>query len=306
MTADTSAKKIWFITGASSGLGQSMALSALRAGHQVIGTGRDIKKAASNNPKFEENGGRWLELDVSKADAQHVVEQLMEEEEQRLGTQSQIHWVVVNNAGFDLLGAVEDMSEEQILRYFQANVFGVIRVWKAALPYLRRHRAGTVITMSSMWGLLDKPEQMIYCAVKSTIESLTQSYAGLLAPLGIRVIVLAPGAFRTSFAANAIRSDRGISEDYREHITSFINWVESARDDLSILGGNPDLFGPVVTDAVDGQGRFELIWAQHDPTRALRVPMGSDSYDAIGTELKSLNAWHIAMSDIARSTDIEN
>lgn len=304
MATNASTKKIWFITGASSGLGQSMALSALRAGHRVIGTGRDIKKAAANNPNFEKNGGRWLQLDVSKVGAQQVIEQLMEEEEQRLG-KPKIHWVIVNNAGFDLLGAVEDMSEEQILQYFQANVFGVIRVWKAALPYLRRHCSGTVITMSSMWGLLDKPEQMIYCAVKSTIESLTQSYAGLLASLGIRVIVLAPGAFRTSFAANATKSDRGISDDYREPITNFINWVESAQKDLSILGGNPDLFGPVVTDAVDRQGRFELIWAQHDATRALRIPMGSDSYDAIGAELKNLNAWHTMMGDIARSTDCD-
>jgi NAD(P)-dependent dehydrogenase (short-subunit alcohol dehydrogenase family) len=94
----------------------------------VIGTGRNIRKAASDNPEFENIGGQWLQLDVAQAEAQKTVAQLVPREEERLGNSGPIHWVVVNNAGNTLLGAVEDMSEDQISQYLQINLFGLIRV----------------------------------------------------------------------------------------------------------------------------------------------------------------------------------
>lgn len=303
--ASTVSKKTWFITGASSGLGLNMALSALRAGHRVIGTGRNIEKASSEHPEFAQLGGQWLQLDVAQPEAEQTVQQLVAQEEQRLGKETEsAHWVVVNNAGNTLLGVVEDMSENQIQQYLQANLFGFIRVWKALLPTLRRNRAGTLISISSIWGFVPKPEHMIYSAAKATTESLTESYATLLEPLGIKTMIIEPGGFRTPFPANNSKADGGISEDYKPQIQAWIDIIDAASNDFTMVNGDPVKFGDRVVDAVEGRGLFKSIWAEHDKSKALRVQLGTDCYGLFEQRLRDLQQAYARMAEVAKSTDI--
>lgn len=301
-----SPKKIWFITGASSGLGLNMALSALRAGHRVIGTGRNIEKASSQNLEFAQLGGQWLQLDVSQPNAERTVQEIVTLEEQRLGIEAKsAHWVVVNNAGATLLGAVEDMSENQIQQYLQTNLFGFIRVWKALLPTLRRNRTGTLVSISSIWGFVPKPEHMLYSAAKATTESLTESYATLLEPFGIRTMIVEPGGFRTPFAANNSKSDGGISADYETKIQAWIDIVDAASRDKTMVDGDPAKFGDRVVEAVENQGLFESIWAEHDKSKALRVLLGKDCYSLFNQRLKNLQHGYIDMAEVAKSTNVD-
>lgn len=212
--------------------------------------------------------------------------------------QQQKHWVVVNNAGSTLVGTVEDMSEAQIDAYMQANLHGAIRVWKACLPVLRRNRTGTLITISSVWGFVPKCEHMLYSAAKAALESLTESYADLLRPFGIRVMIIEPGGFRTGFPENAGRSDRGVTGDYEERIEAWMGVLDEASRDRTVVNGDPRLFGERILNVVDGEGAFK------DIGKELRVPLGSDCYGILGQRLKELGEGYARISEIAKSTDV--
>ncbi|RSL73545.1 hypothetical protein CEP53_000672 [Fusarium sp. AF-6] len=305
MAPNAQSRKTWFITGASSGLGLEMALSALRAGHRVIGTGRNTQKAALDNPEFEQLGGEWLQLDVSDLNAEEVVKQIVAREE-RLNVQEPTHWVVVNNAGNTLLGTVENMSDGQISQYLQTNLFGFIRIWRALIPAMRHHRTGTLISISSIWGFVGKPEHMMYSAAKATLESLTESYAQLLAPFGIRTMIIEPGGFRTKFPGNHLKPDGGITEDYRDKMEEWNGIIDAATKDPNMVNGDPKLFGLRVVDAVEGRGLFEGIWAENGTDMALRVQLGSDCYGLYGERLEQLNQGYARMTRIASSTDVES
>ncbi|KAF5006345.1 hypothetical protein FDECE_7273 [Fusarium decemcellulare] len=297
--------KIWFVTGASSGLGLEMALSALRAGHRVIGTGRNIEKARLASPEFEQLGGEWQQLDVSEPSAEETVKQLVEGENS-LAQNGPVHWVLVNNAGNTLLGTVEDMSDQQISGYLQTNLFGFIRVWRAMLPTMRRHKTGTLITISSIWGFVSKPEHMMYSAAKATTESLTESYAELLGPFGIRIMIIEPGGFRTKFPGNHTKAEGGVTEDYRPKMEEWMSIIDTAAKDPTMVNGDPKLFGQRVVDAVEGRGLFEGVWAENGTGKVLRVQLGSDCYALFGERLKQLNADYARMANIASSTDVGN
>ncbi|KAJ4267645.1 hypothetical protein NW762_003757 [Fusarium torreyae] len=294
-------KKIWLITGASSGLGLEMALSALRSGHRVIGTARNAQKAATDHPELEKLGGQWLQLDVSDPAAEDTVKQLVAKEDQ----QGVAHWVLINNAGNTLLGTVEDMSDTQISTYLETNLFGLIRIWRAIIPTMRRHRAGTLVTISSIWGFASKPEHMMYSAAKAMTESLTESYAELLAPFGIKTMIIEPGGFRTTFPGNNSKADKGITEDYRIKVEEWMGIVEAAAKDPTMVAGDPQKFGRTVVDAVDERGLFERVWAENEQVRALRVQLGSDCYTLFGERLRHLNKGYERMAEIAHSTDVD-
>ncbi|KAH6892911.1 hypothetical protein B0T10DRAFT_509333 [Thelonectria olida] len=293
--------KTWLITGASSGLGLEMALSALRAGHRVIGTGRNIQNAALTHPEFENLGGKWLQLDISQPKAEEILKQLVTREEHQVP----VHWVLVNNAGNTLLGTVEDMSHGQISGYLETNLFGLIRVWRALLPTMRRHRTGTLVTISSIFGFISKPEHMMYSAVKASTESLTESYGELLAPFGIRTMIIEPGGFRTTFPANNTKADGGITEDYQAKIEKWVNIVEAAGQDPTMVNGDPQRFGARILDAVEGRGLFKGIWTANMEGKALRVQLGSDSYALFGKRLSQLNKAYAKMEVVASSTDVD-
>jgi NAD(P)-dependent dehydrogenase (short-subunit alcohol dehydrogenase family) len=184
--------KTWMITGVSGGLGREIARAALERGDTVVGTVRKPEAAAA----FEALGGHALILDVTDEAA---VKSAVAKAEAMTG---QID-VLVNNAGYGLVGAVEEASLDEVRKQFEVNVFGPLALIKAALPAMRDRRAGRIINITSVSGLAVWAGTGVYCASKWALEGLTQTLAQEVAELGINVINVAPGGLRTDFAAGS-------------------------------------------------------------------------------------------------------
>lgn len=187
--------KVWFITGASRGFGRLWAEAALKRGDQVAATARDVASVADLAERFGD-AVLPLALDVTDGDqAGRAVEQ------------AHAHFgrldVVVNNAGYSLVGTIEEASEADIRAQFETNVFGALRVLRAALPLLRQQGGGHILGVSSGVGLVALPLIGSYCASKWAFEALHDSLAQEVASFGIRVTLVEPGAYATEFGSPA-------------------------------------------------------------------------------------------------------
>jgi NAD(P)-dependent dehydrogenase (short-subunit alcohol dehydrogenase family) len=186
-----SPQRVWFITGASTGFGRLLAEQVLLAGHNVVATAR--------KPEQIENFARdyadrclVLSLDVTN---ETQVDAAVEQTVARFGRVD----VVVNNAGYGVAGAIEEVSEAEFMPMFETNVFGLLRVTQAFLPQLRKQRSGHILNLSSIGGLVASPGMGFYNATKFAVEGLSEALAGELKPLGIHVTIIEPGPFRTDF-----------------------------------------------------------------------------------------------------------
>lgn len=199
-----SAAKTWFITGVSRGLGEALAKAVLDLGDTVIGTTRDKAPAfAATSPDFH-----WLALDVTDAAS------IRQTVDKALGITGKID-VVVNNAGYGLLGSVEEATEEQVAHLFDVNFHGTRRVIQAALPHLRQQRSGHIINITSIAGIAPNPGSGMYSAAKFAVEGMSKGLAQEVAPLGIHVTLVEPGAFRTDFLSDhSLRRSPSEIEDY--------------------------------------------------------------------------------------------
>ena len=183
--------KTWFITGASRGLGADIATAALKAGDNVVATGRQ-RSAVSD--KLGPDNARLLSLalDVSDAaQARVAVAAALE----RFGAID----VLVNNAGYGHLGYFEETNDADIQAQYATNVFGLFNVTRAALPAMRAARKGHVFNLSSVAGYRGIETGSLYCSSKFAVEGFSESLAGELAPFGIHVTIVEPGPFRTDF-----------------------------------------------------------------------------------------------------------
>jgi NAD(P)-dependent dehydrogenase (short-subunit alcohol dehydrogenase family) len=188
--------KTWFITGCSSGLGRALAEHVLARGDHVVATARDPGRLAALAARF---GVRalCLPLDVAAPeDARSALSRAFE----RFGRID----VLVNNAGYGLQSTVEDATDAQIRAVFETNVFGVLNVTRAALPQLRAQGEGHIINVSSTGGRLSAPLIGIYSATKFAVEGFSLALAAELAPLGLKVTVIEPGALATNFSTTSI------------------------------------------------------------------------------------------------------
>ena len=301
-------KKTFLITGASSGLGLSLALCALRCGHRVIGTARNPSVAASKHPDFETLGGQWLKLDVSTPACQQLVEEAMTSEQKHHSQTSDepIDWIIINNAGYALQGTIEDNTEPQIEHHLQTVMYGAVRVLKAAVPLLRKNRCGTIITMSSILGFAPMAESQIYSATKFAVEAITESYASLLAPLGIRCIILEPGTFRTGLAGASVGPKvEDVAEEYRKRYGQWAGFVEAAKN-APVVKGDPDKYAERVLEIIESRGLGEGVLERVTKGgKVLRVLGGPDCWDLWGARLQELNETYGAMEAIALSTDFD-
>ncbi|MDB5847841.1 MAG: family NAD(P)-dependent oxidoreductase [Rhodoferax sp.] len=189
-SSNTSSPRVWFITGASRGIGARIAEAALAQGDAVVAAARD---AASIDKRFGRHDALLpVALDVTdEAQAARAVQAGLA----RFGRID----VLVNNAGYGLLGAVEEASAEEVRPLYDTNVFGLLNVTRAVLPAMRERRAGHVINISSLGGYQSGPGFGVYCSTKFAVEGLTEALHGELAPLGIHATVVEPGYFRTEF-----------------------------------------------------------------------------------------------------------
>ena len=200
-------KKVWFITGASRGFGFEIVKAVLDAGDKVVATVRSkpeqLTAALGNLPDLH-----VVLLEVTDED------QAVEAAAQAVKKFGRID-VLVNNAGYGLLSAVEEASAKEIRANYEANVFGLLNVTRAVLPYMRRQRAGHVINLSSVGGLKGYTGWGIYGSTKFAVEGITESMAIELAPLGIKATTVEPGFFRTDFLDTTSLTRTGnVIEDY--------------------------------------------------------------------------------------------
>lgn len=198
--------KIWFITGASRGLGSEIARAALAAGDRVVATSRSA--AAVTRALGASENLLTLDLDVTQPDQSVGAVQSATDHFGRVD-------VLVNNAGYSLIGALEECSLEEIEAQYSTNVLGLIAVTKAVLPTMRARRSGHIFNISSMAGIRSLPGASFYCSSKFAVEGVSEGLAAEVAPFGIKLTIVEPGTFRTEFltAASAVFS-RDVIDDY--------------------------------------------------------------------------------------------
>lgn len=190
MNGTNDSKRVWLVTGASRGLGAEIARAALAAGDRVVATARDpraVVAALGEHPSLVA-----IALDVNDEASIGAAT------ERAIATFGKID-VLVNNAGFGVVGAVEETSAADVRRVFETNVFGLLAVTRAVLPHMRSRKGGHVVNLSSVGGVAAAPGYGVYCATKFAVEGISEALHAELAPLGIRVTVVEPGYFRTEF-----------------------------------------------------------------------------------------------------------
>jgi NAD(P)-dependent dehydrogenase (short-subunit alcohol dehydrogenase family) len=190
-SVSTGKDRTWFITGASTGFGRVLAEEVLKAGGKVIATARNRDKVADLEAKYPQKA-KALALDVTNAG------QVDSAVTQAFAQFGQVD-VLVNNAGYGVAGAIEEVSEAESMPMFETNVFGLLLVTRAFLPHLRKQRSGHILNLSSIGGVVASSGMGYYNATKFAVEGLSEALAGEVAPLGIRVTIIEPGPFRTDF-----------------------------------------------------------------------------------------------------------
>jgi NAD(P)-dependent dehydrogenase (short-subunit alcohol dehydrogenase family) len=191
------------ITGCNSGFGFHASLTFARQGHDVFATVRTLERAQPLRAAAEDEG---LELHVLHLDVRDVesVDAAVAEVMERAGRID----VLVNNAGIELRGAIEDCSDDEMLLQFDTNVFGVVRVVRAVLPVMRSQGSGVIVNVGSLAGLVARPFGGLYSASKHAVEAISEALHFECAPFGIRVAVLEPGQFETELLDNAVVAAR--------------------------------------------------------------------------------------------------
>lgn len=230
------APKVWFITGISRGLGEALAQAVLARGDLVVGTSRDGKA------KIHHERLHVLPLDVAKREAVFAAVKQAQGFHGRLD-------VIVNNAGFGLLGSVEQSAPSEVDEVLAVNFYGTLNVIQAALPFLREQGTGHIINLSSIAGLAPGAGSGIYAAAKFAVEGMSQSLALEVKDLGIRVTVVEPGAFRTDFlSSNSIRHTEKPIDAYASSAGHMVDYL--AKMDGNQLG-NPELGAAAILKVVD-------------------------------------------------------
>lgn len=216
----SSNKKIWLITGTSSGFGRELVEQVTATGDFVVGTLRNDAQIEAYNTEFK-GKAKFVRMDVTKSDqVQAGVEQVVAE-------YGRID-VLVNNAGFGMMGAVEELSMAEIRTQMETNLFGLIDVTQRVLPVMRQQGSGTVVMLSSVAGLQAGAGFGIYNTSKFAVEGLSEALHHEITPLGLRVLLVEPGPYRTKFAAGSSmkRAMRKI-DAYAETAHQSINWLET-------------------------------------------------------------------------------
>lgn len=273
----------WLITGVSTGLGRSVMAAALARGDSVVGTIRDASKKAEIEALAP---GRSFVVNLDVDDAARAVP-AVEEAAALLGGLD----VVVNNAGFGIYGPVELCGEEDYRRVLETNFFGLLRVTKAALPHLRASK-GLLVNLSSIAGLYAHPGMSVYNVSKFAVEALSMSLSAELEAFGVRVMVVNPDAFASSFFSD--RHENLRADDGGLYAGKPGGTIGAALD--AFVGnepGDPALFAQVVLQAVDSP----------NPPRNLLV--GASGYDTARVKIERLEqdmaAWHSVASATART-----
>ncbi|MEV6644884.1 oxidoreductase [Amycolatopsis sp. NPDC051371] len=273
--------RVWLITGCSAGFGREIALAALAAGDRVLATARRPEALSG----LRERGGdrvRTAALDVTDAGQVDAAVKTALEEFGRID-------VVVNNAGNGSVGAVEELTLEELRALMEVMFFGAVAVTKAVLPHLRAQGSGTVVQISSMGGQLSMPGYGAYCATKYALEGLSEALAEEVKPFGVRVLIVEPGAFRTEFGGGRMHRSRTID--------AYAVSTSGTRDAVESMDG---------TQPGDpAKAAAAIVRAVGSDDAPLHLALGADAVEAIRAQHESLAADLAAWEDVSRSTALD-
>lgn len=274
-------QRTWFITGINSGFGHAITEQLLDRGDRVAGTVRRLDSVDDLASRY--GSQLWVaHLDVTDtAEIRSVVAQAFAE----VGPID----VIVNNAGYGLFGAAEEVSDDQIDHIIATNLVGSIQVTRAALPYLRAQGHGRIIQLSSIAGQTAAPGASLYHATKWGIEGFTEALAHEVAGFGIGVTLVEPGGAETDFRFGGLQLGAPLAA-YDGTPSAMVRGIQSP--DIPSLG-DPEKIASAVIESTN-----------HDPA-PLRLVLGSDSFAAIEAALTSRLSSHKEQRDSAASTDLE-
>jgi NAD(P)-dependent dehydrogenase (short-subunit alcohol dehydrogenase family) len=198
--------------------------------------------------------------------------------------------VLVNNAGYGTMGAIEEVSDEIVRQQYETNVFGALAVTRAVLPQMRQQRSGYILNLSSVGGMVSFAGSGIYCSTKFALEGISEALAKEVAPLGIKVIIVEPGAFRTDFNGRSLVMADSQIADYDEVIGGFRQWLK-------------DMDGKQPGDPVKAaEAMIQAVESENPP---LRLALGADAISAIATKLESVQTELDTWREVGTNTAFE-
>jgi NAD(P)-dependent dehydrogenase (short-subunit alcohol dehydrogenase family) len=272
--------RTWLITGSSRGFGRELAVAALERGNRVVATARRPEQLDDLVRKYGDRV-RTFALDVTDASAARAAVRLAVDEFGRLD-------VVVNNAGYANSSPIEETSDEDFRAQVEANFFGVVNVTKAALPVLRAQRSGHILQFSSIGGRVGgSPGLAAYQSAKFAVEGFSEVLNNEVKPLGVKVVIIEPGAFRTDWAGSSM-SIPAVGPDYEETVGA-MNRRRAGYDRAA--PGDPARAARVILDAVD----------LDEPP--LRLLLGSDAVNLAEQSSRAHAAEAARWAEVSRSTD---
>ena len=272
--------RVWLITGCSSGFGAALAAAVLARGQRVVATARNTDALAELSTQFPDTC-RAIVLDVTDAAQVKTVVAQATEAFGRLD-------VIVNNAGYGLVGAFEELSAEQITRNFDTNFFGATEVIRAALPVLRAQGSGHIVNISAAAVISNYAGFSIYGAAKWALEGLSESLAAELRPLGIKVTIVQPGPFRTDFIARSLERAGTHIADYDRTSGKFSRFLETMADKQP---GDPARAAEAIIAAVESE------------TPPLRLVLGKYANDKTRKKFADAERERAAWEHVGLATD---
>jgi NAD(P)-dependent dehydrogenase (short-subunit alcohol dehydrogenase family) len=270
----------WFITGASSGLGAALARAVLKQGDNAVITARNPDHLTDITIEHPETS---LAVPLEVADHDQVVAAVAAATDRFGGVD-----VLVNNAGHGYRAAVEEASVDEVDELFVTNFFGPVDLIKEVLPQMRQRRAGTIVNVSSIGAPRSNPASGYYTATKAALEGMSDALNREVAPLGILVMVIEPGAFRTDFSGRSLAQSRTVIDDYADTAGKRRKENDTSHGTQQ---GDPDRAARVLIDTVAGE------------TAPFRLLLGSDAITIVRDELQGrideMDAW----ANVSSTTD---
>lgn len=265
MSSSESSAKVWFVTGSSSGFGRTIVEEALRRGDRVVATARAPQSLADLAAQHPDRVA-LVPLDVTRPDE---IRSAVAEARARF----QHIDVLVNNAGYSLVGAVEETPDAELRAALEPMFFGAVALTREVLPHMRERRRGTIVQITSMGGLTTSPGFGAYCAAKHALEGLSECLAAELVPFNVRVLIVEPGAFRTRLFGAGFRSMPPLAA-YSSTVGPVRSFVDTAHD---AQAGDPRKAAAAIADAIEQGG-------------LLRLPLGADAVQGIRQKLARIAA----------------
>jgi NAD(P)-dependent dehydrogenase (short-subunit alcohol dehydrogenase family) len=275
-------KKVWFISGCSTGFGRALSLELLAQGYQVVVTARKVADIA-DILAIDEANTLGLALDVT------VPEQVTAAVQAAIAHFGRID-VLVNNAGIGYFGAVEESEEAEVRRMFEINVFGLARLTQEVLPFMRKQRSGHILNVASIGGLRSFPGVGFYNATKYAVDGLSEALYKEVSPLGIKVTVICPSGFRTDWAGRSAKNTAISIDDYA-------TTAQKNMGDIRAISGNQ------AGDPVKAAKAMIMVTETENPP--LRLLLGAAALKGARLKLVELRNDFETWADVSEGADFK-